>query len=186
MRKVGVAVKDTVGRDDANLVALIHGWELANEVAATERTPYQKIWTTGGGSTSVLYVEDALLGLRYFQIRGEEPERVVKQLKDALEVYDEGELAGMLGEGREPREAVRALHVAAVTAPSAYDEGYFELFEKGFAHPEAEVRRAAVFAVAYVGWREFRAPLERLRALDAEAGPDAAVMLSSLEQHNWR
>jgi hypothetical protein len=185
--RIRVALKDSVRREDIELIAWIHKWKLFNELEAAKGTPYQKIWTTADERTGINYVEDRFLDLRYLQISGQDVEKVVEQIRGAaLESYSEEDIRHVINQGAPPEQVVRAINVAALTAPKQYDSRRFELFEKAFANASLEARRAAVFAVSYVAWPEFRMPLERLRSLDEELREDAALMLDNLAQRSKR
>jgi hypothetical protein len=185
VQRIRLVVKDSLTREGIDTLAKVNQWSFVQEILPGEDTPYQKIWTTADTQTAIHYIEDALIKVRYLQVKGAEPEKVARQIHASGETFDREDMLYMLDHASQPAEAFDAIYFACIVAPEQYDREYFERFEKMFSHADAEVRRAAIFAVAYFPWPQFRAVLERLVSDDAEVSYDAEVMLDSLIDNVW-
>jgi len=181
-----LVLKDSVSREEIDRLASEKGWIFSGEVEATENTPYQKIWTTIDRGTAIHYIEDSLIVIHYLQIKGDRPEEVADDIRASLDVYDKDEIRNMVESVSRSSEVIDAIYTACVGAPQHYDEEFFQLFENVLSHPDPEVRRATIFAMAYAPWPQFKPLLERVIATDPEVCKDAEVMLQSLEQNEWK
>lgn len=186
MGVVRLVVKDYVRREDLDRAAQQQRWIFRKEVPAGDRTPYHRIWLTADRQVGIAYCEDALIEVRYLEVRSPEPEAAVKRLAGLIDTYNSAEIQGLLFAAQAPEQWVAAVHKAAMAAPRNFDPQYFKLFERAFAHPDAGVRRSAIEAAAYVKWREFEKVLVELDKRDAQVGRDAALMLQAMRMYHWR
>ena len=186
VQRIRLVLRDSVSREEIDRLASEKGWIFSGEVKATGNTPYQKIWTTIDQRTAIHYIEDSLIVIHYLQIKGDRPEEVADDIRASLDVYDKYEIRNIVESASRSSEVIDAIYIAGVAAPQRYDEEYFQLFENVLSHPDPEVRRAAIFAMAYASWPQFRSLLERVIATDLEVRKDAEIMLHSLEQNEWK
>jgi hypothetical protein len=80
-----------------------------------------------------------------------------------------------VNEAKSPEDYISVIYRMAVAAPPFLDSRYFKLFEQVLANQNAKVRDAAVLAIGYVGWPEFRNILEQMKTSD----PDQSVQESA-------
>lgn len=181
-----LVLKPTSGEEDVRLIAMIHDWELRRDIPADPTTPRQLLWVLPDGETSLTYVEDTLLQSRYLMPAGPAEAEAEQRIRAGLEVYDPSDLRRLLLPDLDASEALRLIAAAALMAPDDFDQEHFDLFAQALRHPEADVRRAAVFAITYVPWRQFRDLLADLPSRDPAVATDAQVVLSSIDEHGWR
>jgi hypothetical protein len=174
--------KQSFTRDDASRLAHQHGWQYHNIFLPEGRQPFEKVWLTDDGLTSVHWIEDGEVDLNYFLLQGEHQPQVAGAIREDVETVGRDELRSMLDRAEESDEFLSALTMAAVSAPPEFDTEVFEWLERGFTHPRPPVRQAAAILTAYPGWPEFRAPLERLANEDEddEVRQAAEAMLEDL------
>lgn len=181
-----LVLKPTSQETDVALIAQIHHWRLVHDIAPATGRPRQLVWSTPSGDASITYVDDNLLNLRYLQFRGKERE-VAKQIQDGLEVVEQTDLQRIADPGLDPPTAVQLVNAAALMASDRpFDPGTFALFSQALRHPANAVRRAAIFAITYLPWRQFREKLLLLAAGDETLAHDVHVVVSSIDQHGWK
>ncbi len=80
-------------------------------------------------------------------------------------------------------EQVRAIYQVGISASQDYDSEFLELFKIGLSNPDAEVRKAGILAVGYVGWSEFREILQHLKTDDPDlrVRERASIMLEGYD-----
>lgn len=172
---VRIVPKPPFGRDDATRLAHRHGWQYHDLHAADGEQPFEKTWLAG--ATSVHWIEDPVLELEYFAVRG--ADAVAERLRAELDTYERGDLH-VLMQSDHPLAALA--HVAAA-APPEFDLEIFEWFETALQDADPALRTWAAMLTAYPSWPEFRAPLEVLRG-DSD-GEVRAVAERMLEQLPW-
>jgi len=148
---------------------------------------HERIWITEDQSTLLSYLEDRAIGLRYLSLQGKDAAELAEQIKQMIPVVPVEAVYQMLDAATSRDEWIAAIYHAAAVSSEDLDPQLLSYFEKAMTHPEPDVRKAALFAASYPGWRELRGPLERLRDHD----PDPAVRtmaemtLNSLAQNVW-
>jgi hypothetical protein len=157
-----VLPKQSVSRDDATHLARRNGWQYHDMFLADGDQPFEKVWLTEDGATSVHWIEDPILELNYFAVDGEGRDEVVAELREDLDVYDREALRALVEGATEWFDLLPALHHVAAAAPPEFDQELFEWLDRGLTHEEPAVRKMAAILTAYPGWPELRAPLERL------------------------
>ena len=182
---VKLVLKPTSEETDLKLIASLKGWQLLRENPAEPAIPHQILWTTPDGATTIIYVEDQLLQTRYLTISGPEEQAIAKQLEAGLEAYSLDDLSRLSSPDLAPPEAVVLVNAAALKAPQEYDAELFELISKALQHPAVEVRRAAVFAITYVPWRQFRNVLSQLGNTDPALARDVQVVIDTIDDEGW-
>jgi hypothetical protein len=177
---------DSCAVEDIDTVAWAQLWSLHDCKPRISGQLYEKIWLTEDQKSSIHYVEDPLIGVKYIHIDTLTPAAVARII-EFLPVVTSDETIAVLETSTDVPSYVSALYRLGVGAPSEFDPQTFGLIVDSLLHSDARVRRAAVLATGYVGWREFKEPLERLRTNepDAEVRQLADRLLASLTQHNW-
>jgi hypothetical protein len=176
-----VLPKPGFARDDATQFGVEHGWRYHDIFLADEEQPFEKIWLTEDGSTSIHWIEDHVLDLDYFAVQGDRRDDVVQAIRDDIETYDHAQLRELMESAEDWDDVLAALHHVAAAAPPQFDPELFEWFERGFTHEHPAVRKMTAILTSYPGWSQFREPLERLLDdEDAEVRDVAATMLGKL------
>lgn|SRR5262245_99456 len=150
-------------------------------------TAHERIWITEDQSTFLSYLEDRAIGLRYLSLQGKDSEELAEKIKQMIPVVPLDTVYKMLEEAKSRDEWIAGIYHAAAVSSEELDSRLLNYFEKAMAHPEPDVRKAAVFAASYPGWRELRDPLEKLR--DHDPDPTVRTMadmtLNALAQNVW-
>ncbi len=182
-----VLIQESVHPEEVNQMAYDNDWQLQDLVLPTETQPFEKIWLTASGEVAIHYVEDSMLGARYLHVDGENRDQTTALIRSRIATYDLDEIRQQLKTASDTNLAIRATYHLAAIAPEQFDPEFFGYFSLMLAHPDSEVRRAAVFATAYAPWVEFRPYLERMAADDAveDVRDFAAFMLASHMRHVW-
>jgi hypothetical protein len=155
-----VLPKPPFGREEATELARRNGWQYHDLRPGDGEQPFEKVWLTG--ATSVHWIEDPVLELAYFAVRG--AAAVAHRVRADVDHYGRVELAALMDAGY-PLAALA--HVAAAT-PCEFDLEFFEWFEFGLGHDDPALRKWAAMLTGYPAWPEFRAPLEALLEDDEE------------------
>jgi hypothetical protein len=186
--KTRIPLAPGVGEPEIDSLARQLGWELGLTIPATRDHPFEKVWLTAGDRTAVHYIEDFLLKIAYLQIESADSAAAEQAIRAVIHAPTRDTIKDILREATTRDEKIDAIYRLALLAPGQFDDAMFRLFESSMGDADPEVRRAAVFGTAYVAWREFRQPLERL----AKSDPDPAVrdfageMLASHDRHQWK
>lgn len=165
------------GRKDVKRNAFLNRWLLWDIKSAGPDNPNEVIWLFDRkqdeeAETSIHYVEDYRLGVRYIGVSGPRQQQVGEQILKTIPVYRREEVKTMANDAVTPQERIAAIRlVAASLNPAVFDPEWFALFLKAFADPDAEVRFDALYAVCYTDWTEFMDVLRRL----SEDDPDEKV-----------
>lgn len=185
---VRVALKENVSESDFDQIALKYRWLWLEDVPRTPEQPYEIIRTTRSNKTSIHYFDDHLINARYIIVDGveEEAHNVYEKLCSELDIYKYEDVEYLLNNAANPESYIHAIYRVAISAPSTYEPSYFRLFEKVLAFPNSKVRDAAILAIGYVGWPEFRQILQQMEKTDTDSTvrESAAIMLDGYERFN--
>jgi hypothetical protein len=135
-----------------------------------DRLAYEQVWATADRTSAINYLEDPISGLHYLSIRGTLASRLVTKLAKRLDVYDEEDLLEHAATATTLEEQVRALNQVAIGFVD-YHPAAMELLE-GYATsaPLPQLRAAAVNAMGFRAWPQFRPVLEQVAAQDPDEG----------------
>jgi len=188
MNFVRAIVKENVSLQKIDSLAWDENWYLYNFIPPTEEEPYEKIWKTQDEQTTIHYIEDSLINIRYFLVEGKSREEILEQIRSSLETFEKDEIVEMIKNSVEPIQYVHAIYHVGVAATQNYDSEFFELFKSAFCHSDVKVRNAAILSTGYAGWQEFQQPLDLLKTSDPDpiVREFAAYTLESLAKHNWK
>jgi hypothetical protein len=181
-------VRENVTRQQVDSLAWDENWYSHDLIPPTEEAPYEEVWITQDDQTTIHYIEDPLISIRYFFIEGSNQEEVVSRIRSSLDTYKRDEICEMMKNAVETKPCVAAIYHVGIAATQEYDTEFFEFFKFAFSHHDPKVRNAAILATGYVGWQEFREPLEHLKKSDTEqiVREFADYTLQSLAKHNWK
>lgn len=149
--------------------------------------PFVKIYHTRGDQTAAHYIEDPMVDLHYFVVTGEDVEGVNQRIRAGLPHFTRDEVLQQVKTAKEPLELAKAVRIAGVAAPEAWDREIFEAITGAMSNPDTRVRSSAAAAAAFAAWREFQEPLERLsKDPDPQVAEVAQVVLRGLTEKNWK
>jgi hypothetical protein len=188
MIKLRVVIKESTSRDDINRLAWKKNWIFHDLMPRSEKSPYEKIWLTPDEKTAIHYIEDDLIDIPYLLIEGENQEKLVSEIEFSIGTYNLPELHEMLQKATNRDEYIRSIYRIGAAINQEYNPELFKDFQTLMYHPEVDVRKAAIFATTYVGWVEFKEPLQQLRTSDPEPSVRnfADCTLESLTKHYWQ
>jgi hypothetical protein len=184
-------VKEHVPRDQISVAAWDNRWIWLEEYEADDDRPYEKVWTTLDHQSSIHYIEDFVIGVRYLYVSNAQND-VIRQVISSIPVYTNDEVKQMAetaaGADGDAQGQIRAVYHLALTATRRSDAYVLDAIASALSNPTPEVRQAAILAVGYVGWPEFRVPLESLRRddPDVDVRSDAKAMLEAMEELEHR
>ena len=190
MKNLKIVLKESVSIDDISLYAWQQDWELHDVYPRTEKTPLTKIWVTSDGQTGVHYFEDFYINNKYLLLKGQNQEQIAETIYASLDVCSLEEIRQKLQQQNviSKNEYINTILSLGVAINQDYSQELFNDFERLMSNPDSDVREAAIFATTYLGWREFREPLQRIKNEDLSTSVReiAADTLASLEKNHWQ
>jgi hypothetical protein len=170
-------------------VAWQNNWELCEIKKRGEHNPFSKAWMTEDEKTGITYIENHYIDVPYIIIRGENQEQISAVLSTVFEFYNIDELQAFIHSNLEDdTQLARAIQLFDIAlGKSDFNENYFETYQFCLSHPVSNVRRATMFAVAGIGWPQFRPLLEHIRDNDpdSELRSYADITLKAMQVHHW-
>ena len=180
--QVKIILRDPISEDDFRPIAYFQGWLWWDKVPESEEHPYESIYTTLDKKTSLHFVDDSLLDVRYLLIKGSNVEATAAKARSVLPTWEDAEVLRTARGADEPEERQRAILQSAVLAAENKDPVFLEIFRQARSHPDPAVRRAAMTAISYLGWPELREIVaEYASDPDPEVRQDAATLLEAYE-----
>ncbi|CCB71891.1 HEAT repeat domain-containing protein [Streptantibioticus cattleyicolor] len=170
-----IVVRDSVTVRDLRNLADARGWRLAGHVPRDPANGVHfEIRWDAGGDTSVHYVEDELMAERYVVVAGEDAgarARLVAAIGAGVAVWPLEDLVLEATVRVYPAGRARAVRRLGVASPPDPDGAVIAVVEWAARDDDPRVREAAVRAMAYAGWSEYRRTLLEL----AEHDPDPEI-----------
>ncbi|HEX8483166.1 MAG TPA: hypothetical protein VF650_14815 [Allosphingosinicella sp.] len=159
--------------DDFRATADAAGWELISESPPKGLLALELIYRAGSeGATTVHYIEDPLVKVRYALARGPQADEVAEEVKAIFaHIPDESVMEAAEDESEGLQSIVSWMLSATVLEDQAGHQWLHALIEKRLAHENSAVRRAALISVSWLEWPDFRTSIERMATDD----PDEAV-----------
>jgi hypothetical protein len=158
-----LVLEDGVMLEHVIEVAAAAGWTLVLDVEREHDRRREVAWWGPWPGVAVHYVDDHLLDVRFMLITGADREAAVEDVRFLLPAHGVERLVLDALPATTPAAKIAAIRrIAAATASASAHEGALWVFEACFADDDAAVRKAAIFATTYPGWRQFD---DRLRAL---------------------
>ncbi len=179
--KVRVVLREGVGPVDVDDVALDLDWLLVGHWDATDERPYEDRYVDRAERTSVSYLDDTYVGLRYLVVTGPDARSVADEAREALPTLSGADALAALAAARTDAERAAAVPAVALAAGEDRSDAVTAL-RTAAVDGDDGVRMAVVRAATYVGWPELRQLLETLR--ESASGKDvrhlAGVALEGL------
>jgi roadblock/LC7 domain-containing protein len=165
---VRITLAPSVSRGTFEHLAHLSGWMLYSVIEQSAEHPYEQIWTTGGGSSAIHYIEDTRLVVAYLLTMGEQEAGIADDVVAALPTIGTQDAAGWAMAAAGDDDKARAAGYLATTAPAAADDASLAAFTRLLADPAPGVRRAAAFAASFPPWPELLDLIEPLAAQDPD------------------
>ncbi|MDQ2808128.1 MAG: HEAT repeat domain-containing protein [Chloroflexota bacterium] len=188
MNWIRIVLKDSLElRDVERLAAYNTSWSQYAFTPYSENEMYRVAWETDGDATTIQYIQDPRMGVRYFLLSGVGIDTAAAFIRKRLATYSDSDIADLLQTAQTTEDRELAVLHAGVAAPAEYDATYAGYLQQALSDAEPLVRQAAVEAAVAMGWPQLRPPLEQL----AQGDPVATVRqyadqaLVSLRKHSW-
>ena len=133
--------------------------------------PFQLRWLKNDDQSGLHYINDFVAGFPYYVLKGANEAEEYKKISEAIELYSIEEILELLHDFNISENRRKAILYLGVSITAGFREDFFSEFLKAFSDPDVEVRRAAIKACTYIGWREFCEVLDRIKTSDSD--PDA-------------
>jgi hypothetical protein len=167
-RIIIIILDPIVTPDDFTEGAYVADWELVEERKESESSNYEQIYRAGAdGKSTVHYVADQFVKVRYALARGPDAERLATRIKKLFDFEpDRSLLAAAEKERDDLQDMVDGLMSATVLGDQAGHARLAKLVEKRLAHENSAVRRAALISVSWLEWPDFRKTVEHMAKED--------------------
>jgi hypothetical protein len=144
------------------------GWQLTHKHPESESNTLEHIYRAGkDGESTVHYIEDQFVKVRYALARGPDASALAKTITDLFpHGPDDRVLAAAEDDSQSPQYSVDWLMSATVLGNQAGHARLRKLIEKRLAHENPGVRRAALIAVSWLEWPDFRSTVDRMAKED--------------------
>jgi hypothetical protein len=154
---------DEVNMEDIERGAIRKKWKLIKQHPATDDAPLELVYAVSSDKkTTISYVEDHFVMVRYLVIRGKELEKARRLVETTFDCYDDEEIIDNAENAKDAQAQVDWLMLVTVIGPQLEKPRFVKLIKKRLSSKEAPVRRAALIAVSWLEWPEFRADVEKL------------------------
>ncbi|GAA1382100.1 hypothetical protein GCM10009639_00800 [Kitasatospora putterlickiae] len=183
-------LRDSVDNAGIRAFAEADGWTYQGDIARdpANQAFYEAKWSLPGG-LSAHFVADEFVDARYLVVAGDDDAGVQEasaRLEAALDVWSVADLETNFDVCVYPFEQARSVLLLGAGSPERAVDSVFTRVLEAVRHKEPRVRRAAVQAMVYAGWPEYREPLAELAARDAdpEVAREAGLALRVLEERH--
>ena len=182
--KIRLLLKDSMSKSNVYKLSVIRDWLWLERVPQSDSNPYEEIWVKDvyDDQTSIHYLEDHWIDLRYLVARGPDAEEVAQQILSSLEIVDAQEV--LRSSPIDLEAEIKAVYQIGILAPQAFTQNFFEYLESKLTSKEVSIRKAAIIAVAYIGWSEFKPIVRVLKESDPEPEirEDASRLLDGFDE----
>lgn len=160
------------------------GWERIAERHESESSNHELIYRPDADDkkNTIHYVEDQFVRVRYVLVRGPDARALAEAIRERYDYIDEGTLLELAETDSDDLQTiVDGLMSVTVLGDQVGHARLARLVEKRLAHENKAVRRAALIAVSWLEWPDFRATVERLARHDPakDAREDAVNLAES-------
>ncbi|WP_326606272.1 hypothetical protein OG930_31375 [Streptomyces sp. NBC_01799] len=179
---VRIVLKREVSLDDVGVVAYDQQWGITS-VTRKNESPRRQAWSTPSRNTSITFLEDPYLGLRYIVVKGPEFADVSRVIRSSLACWTIEEALTFLMESGERDQKIHGIYLVAASSPTAESRTVMEALRTVSHDADPEVRRALLVGMGYVGhWPVVRSIAESLHNNDPDeiVRRDAGFLLEGL------
>jgi hypothetical protein len=161
-----------VTAEEVDEFSLARDWELVREIARDRDAGVdgQLIWQ-GPSDVSLHYIVDAMSGVGYIVLAGQDEGSVAPFAREAVEHLDPWKLEELFqafdGADDARSQAQNALRIGLAAGPE-FDDGVFRRISDTYADEEPKVRYAGLWAATYTGYPQFVPPIAEVADNDQE------------------
>jgi HEAT repeats len=147
-----------------------HGWILRGKYEADPENvkPFQLRWLKNNDLSGLHYIDDFVVGFPYYVLKGNNLEEEFKRISEAIELYSIEDILTLLHDSSDSESRRKGILYLGVSITEEFRKDIFSEFLNAFSDPNTEVRKAAIKACTYIGWREFCEVLERMKTRDSD------------------
>lgn len=158
-------------------------WNAINIIPRTEENPLEIIYLTRVSNTRIHLIDDYVLETVYFVLEGPGVDSWARKIHKKYKTVGLRDLPRFFESGK-ASDVKQGISYAALLAPKKFDKKIFGYFQHGFEHKTASVRERTIEAVGYLGWPQFKEPLQKLADSDpnADIRESAQLMLELMEK----
>ena len=156
------------------------GWLLLQEHQPTADTTFELVYAaTKDQKTTVHFVEDEFVKVRYVVVRGPQTDKNVRLVESRFDCYDDEDILKKAERDGSLQEMIDWMMSATVLGDQAGRERLVTLIKRRLHHENSGVARAALIAVSWLEWAEFRKDVE---ALAENSSPDVRADATRLKE----
>jgi hypothetical protein len=166
-----MVLHDSTTTQDVIGFAAAFRMELSHEQQADpdHGTGHTASWQSLDRRATLHYIEDITSGHRYVLIEAQN-QRIVaalaQTLAETITVWTSNDLCTACASAERPQARAQAVLRLGVGAPDTYDQRVYAIVSAALTDPAAEVRDAALWAVAYSSYPEYRSDLQNMAVND--------------------
>lgn len=163
-----VVLKREVEMSDVRTVAYANNWRMKT-ITREGDSPIRKVWASRRGDTSITFLEDPYVELRYVVVEGPETSDISRVLRSSLPCWNVEESMRLLLGARDADEMIHAIYLTAVGAPSEESIEIMNAFISLSRNDDPVIRRAILVAMNYIGnWPSARDLVEGIYNNDSD------------------
>lgn len=177
---------DETTEEELRLVATAMGWPLIEEITK-ETSPTKLQWASHDRLSLIEYIDDPLIGIQYLRIMGEGVAAIAKLTTVSRVAYTASQVLARARDAVDLPAQALGVREAAIAAPRAFDERFYDVVVAGSRHAHPGVRKVAIQAFLYLSWRELVPMLEELERSDPEPGlrKYARIAIEEAVKFDW-
>ena len=154
--------------DDFRTTAADAGWTLVNEAPPSGLLALELVYRLDGHDASTVhYIEDSYIKVRYALTRGPQADALVGEVTDLFAYAPDDAVREAAEDDDEGLQHIVSWMLSATALGDQAGHAWLSgLIEKRLAHDASAVRRAALVAASWLEWPDFRATVERMAQTD--------------------
>ncbi|MDA0182772.1 hypothetical protein OJ997_20840 [Solirubrobacter phytolaccae] len=156
-----VALSPDVTRDDVETAAWVMDFFIDHRTDGDKDTPREDVWRTIDEKTWLHEVEDPVTGLRFLVVRGEDRDKHVRRIRKELDTVTHTEALKALKAASSRDDKLEALYQTGIAAPEEPNQRVVSALTKALeGEDDYHLRQAALIAIAYTSWPDFKAAVK--------------------------
>jgi hypothetical protein len=175
--KVRIPLRSDVSADDVDNAFNDNDWAQVQAVVDDAGKPIFKRWSADA-ATSVHYICDGNVRVDYILVAGDGADATARQINRQLNSWSSKDIKAYAEWASAREDLVIVLHLIGLIGSDSFDPDLYRHLERGAAHQDPAVRRAAMLAASYLHWPEVAAMAHGVAANDPEH--DVRVAASAL------
>lgn len=160
-------------------------WLLWGENQRSDKAPYEIVWISDSQHTTIHFIDDHLIGLKYLVIKGTKVDEVTEFVLHLFpsKLYRQSDIFQMLENASMVQDRIQAIHHVGVAAPSEFDPMFYKVFEQELQSSDPAIRLAMILVLSYVDWTEVKKLVKTIAVSDLN--PEVREAASNLlESYN--